>query len=230
MGINEDIRQALWKLQDLPYREFQSGLISTVPQNTVIGVRMPELRKLAKRLMFRDDLHQFFNALPHVYYEENNLHAYLIGFIPEYDQCISELNRFLPYVDNWATCDSIRPKCFKSNLNKLLPEIEKWLLSDEPYTIRFGLEMLMVCFLDENFKPEYLKLATSVQSDEYYVKMIQAWFFATALAKQYETARNYLADNHLAVWVHNKAIQKAIESHCITLEQKAYLRTLKRKE
>ena len=229
MKIVEDISRTLWKLQDLPYRNFQSKLIPTVSKNTVIGVRMPELRKLSRKLMDHPELSAFLNALPHTYYEENNLHAYIICNIPDYELCIAELKHFLPYVDNWATCDSIRPKCFQNHLEELLPEINNWLRSGKTYIIRFALEMLMVWYLDEKFKPEYLDLAASVKSDEYYVKMMQAWFFATALTKQYDVVATYLNDDQLSAWVHNKAIQKATESHCITAEQKAYLRTHKRK-
>lgn len=230
MGIVEDIRNALWKLQDLAYRDFQSRLVPTVPDETVIGVRMPELQKLAKQLMSRDDLPVFLNALPHAYYEENNLHAYIICNISAWEPCTAELRRFLPYVDNWATCDSLRPRCLGKNPERLLSEINQWLVSDAPYTVRFGLEMLMLWFLDENFKPEYLELAASVQRDEYYVKMMQAWYFATALIKQYDVALCYLTDNKLSLWVHNKTIQKVIESNCADPETKAYLRMLKKKK
>lgn len=228
MTINDDIRKTLWELQDLSYREFQTKLIPTVPSGTVIGVRMPELQKMARRLLGRNDLHEFLTELPHSYFEENNLQAFVIGLISDFDQCMAALECFLPYVDNWATCDSLRPKCFGRNTEKLLPEIKRWLLSEEPYTVRFGIEMLMIWFLDEDFRPECLEIVASVQSEEYYVKMMQAWFFATALVKQYASAVSYLHTKRLSVWVHNKTIQKAVESNRISAQQKIYLQTLKR--
>ena len=230
MEVREIICTSLWELQDQSYREFHAKLIPAVSKESIIGVQIPKLRKLARSLLQRSDLQNFLNTLPHTYYEENNLHGLLIAELTDFDQCIAELDRFLPYVDNWATCDSLRPKCLGNEPDKLLAKIKSWLLSDKTYTIRFGLEMLMVWFLDKNFIPEHLELAASLKREEYYVKMMQAWYFATALTKHYDVTLRYLEDRKLSCWVHNKTIQKAIESFCITLEQKTYLRTLKRTE
>ena len=199
----------------------------TVDPDTVIGVRMPALRKLAKDFAETPEAAEFLKALPHRYYEENNLHGLLISAMRDYDRAVAALDAFLPYVDNWATCDLIRPKVFQKHLPELLEKIQVWLASDHTYTVRFGLEMLMTCYLDDAFRPEYLELAAGVRSGEYYVNMMIAWYFATALAKQYDAALPYLRERRLDPWTHNKAIQKAIESCRVTGEQKAYLRTLK---
>ncbi|MBO5230740.1 MAG: DNA alkylation repair protein [Clostridia bacterium] len=222
------IRDRLFKLQDLKYREFHSRLMPTVEKSRVIGVRTPELRKLAKELKNTSHAEDFLKKLPHKYYEENNLHAFLIEEIKDYDSCVEELNKFLPFVDNWATCDMMRPKIFKKNLDKLLPQIKSWIDSDKTYTVRFGMECLMLYYLDEHFSPEYPEIICKIRSEEYYVKMMQAWYFATALAKRYDDIVLYLEQNRLDSDTHNKAIQKAVESYRITPEQKAYLRTLKR--
>ena len=199
----------------------------TVDPDTVIGVRMPALRKLVKDFAETPEAAEFLKALPHRYYEENNLHGLLISAMRDYDRAVAALDAFLPYVDNWATCDLIRPKVFQKHLPELLEKIQVWLASDHTYTVRFGLEMLMTCYLDDAFRPEYLELAAGVRSGEYYVNMMIAWYFATALAKQYDAALPYLRERRLDPWTHNKAIQKAIESCRVTGEQKAYLRTLK---
>ena len=199
----------------------------TVDPDTVIGVRMPALRKLAKDFAETPEAAEFLQTLPHRYYEENNLHGLLISAMRDYDRAVAALDAFLPYVDNWATCDLIRPKVFQKHLPELLEKIQVWLASDHTYTVRFGLEMLMTCYLDDAFRPEYPELAAGVRSGEYYVNMMIAWYFATALAKQYDPALPYLRERRLDPWIHNKAIQKAIESCRVTGEQKAYLRTLK---
>ena len=222
-----EIQQRLFALQDAGYRDFHAALMPTVDKALVIGVRMPALRALAKELKGTELAADFMAALPHKYYEENNLHAALIGHIRDFDACIAAVERFLPYVDNWATCDLIRPKVFQKHLPELLEKIEVWLSSDRTYTIRFGLEMLMTYYLDDAFCPEYLELAAGVRSGEYYANMMIAWYFATALAKQYDAALPYLRECRLDPWTHNKAIQKAVESYRVTDEQKAYLRTLK---
>ena len=221
------ILDSLFTLQDLSYKEFQCGLMPTVDPDTVIGVRMPALRKLVKDFAETPEAAEFLKALPHRYYEENNLHGLLISAMRDYDRAVAALDAFLPYVDNWATCDLIRPKVFQKHLPELLEKIQVWLASDHTYTVRFGLEMLMTCYLDDAFRPEYLELAAGVRSGEYYVNMMIAWYFATALAKQYDAALPYLRERRLDPWIHNKAIQKAIESCRVTGEQKAYLRTLK---
>ena len=224
-----EIQKELISMQDEEYKEFHARLIPTVNDDTVIGVRMPELRKFAKRLKRDSDVSGFLEDLPHRYYEENNLHALLVAENEDYDECVRELNKFLPYVDNWATCDSLRPKCFKRHRKELEAQIYKWLGSKDTYTIRFAIEMLMVHFLDEDFDERFLEDVASVQSSEYYINMMVAWYFATALAKQYDATVRYLENGKLPVWTHNKTIQKAIESYRITPEQKGYLKGLKRR-
>ena len=223
----KEIRQGLFALKDEKYKEFQKKLIPTVDENTVIGVRMPVLRKYAKDVSGTPGAVIFMQTLPHEYYEENNLHGMLIETMKDYDECIAYLEEFLPYVDNWATCDLISPRVFKKHKDELLVKIKEWMASDRVYTIRFGMEMLMTHFLDEDFKPEYLGMAANVHSEEYYVNMMIAWFFATALAKQYEASLPYIENHCMDRWTHNKTIQKAIESYRITDEQKRYLKSLK---
>lgn len=223
----KEIRQGLFALKDEKYKEFQKKLIPTVDENTVIGVRTPVLRKYAKDVSGTPGAVIFMQTLPHEYYEENNLHGMLIETMKDYDECIAYLDEFLPYVDNWATCDLISPRVFKKHKDELLVKIKEWMASDRVYTIRFGMEMLMTHFLDEDFKPEYLGMAADVRSEEYYVNMMIAWFFATALAKQYEASLPYIENRCMDRWTHNKTIQKAIESYRITDEQKRYLKSLK---
>jgi len=216
------MKDPLFSLQDKAYKAFNAKLLPTVDPDTIIGVRVPQLRALAKTIC-RDDL----GSLPHVYYEENCLHAFCIENIQDYGQCILALEEFLPYVDNWAVCDGMRPKCFKEHKTELLKRIHLWMQSDHPYTVRFAIEMLMIHYLDESFLEEYPKMVSVVYSDNYYVNMMIAWYFATALAKQYDVIIGFLEEKRLPVWVHNKTIQKAIESYRITAQQKAYLKTLK---
>lgn len=223
----KEIRQGLFALKDEKYKEFQKKLIPTVDENTVIGVRTPVLRKYAKDVSGTPGAVIFMQTLPHEYYEENNLHGMLIETMKDYDECIAYLDEFLPYVDNWATCDLISPRVFKKHKDELLVKIKEWMASDRVYTIRFGMEMLMTHFLDEDSKPEYLGMAADVHSEEYYVNMMIAWFFATALAKQYEASLPYIENHCMDRWTHNKTIQKAIESYRITDEQKRYLKSLK---
>ena len=221
------IQQRLFALQDLVYREFHCGLIPNVPAEAIIGIRTPALRALARELSGTPEAEAFLSSLPHEYYEENNLHGFLICRIRDYSACVREIDRFLPYVDNWATCDSMSPQCFARHPEELIADIRRWIADDRTYTVRFGLRCLMNHFLDERFRPKYLELAASVRSEEYYVNMMVAWFFATALAKQYDAALPYLENRRLDQWVHNKTIQKARESFRITPEQKEYLRSLK---
>lgn len=220
-----EIQTRLFELQDLSYRDFHSALMPTIDPDTVIGVRIPALRKLARELQ---DTGMFLEELPHRYYEENNLHGFLIAGIRDFGTCVAEVERFLPYVDNWATCDSLRPRCFAGHKEELLLHIRSWMKSEHPYAVRFAMEMLMVHYLDGDFAPEYPALVAGVVSEEYYVNMMSAWYFATALAKQYGAVIGYLEKNRLPAWVHNKTIQKAVESYRISPEQKEYLRTLKR--
>ena len=226
----ESIRERLFAMQDLGYRDFHARLMPTVDKETVIGVRIPMLRKYAKELSKLPEKDVFMKQLPHTYYEENNLHGYLIEQIRDYDTCIREVERFLPYIDNWATCDTMKPGVFKKHRQELLEKICQWIRSDQTYTIRFGVGMLMQSYLDDGFLPEYHQWVAEIVSDEYYVKMMVAWYFATALAKQYEASLPYLEEKRLDQWTHNKTIQKAVESYRITPEQKSYLRTLRRKE
>ncbi len=224
--MNDLIKKQLFDLRDEKYRAFHSKLIPNVEPDRVIGVRTPELRRFAKSIDAKT-ASEFIEQLPHYYYEENNVHAFLIEQIKSYDECISALNAFLPYVDNWATCDMMRPKVFKKHLPELIEQIKIWLNSADIYTVRFALEMLMVYFLDDGFKPEYLSLAASVKSNEYYIRMMVAWYFATALAKQYDESVKYIENKLLPPWVHNKTIQKARESFRISDEKKVYLKTLR---
>ena len=225
--IVDEIRDELLENQDKQYHDFMIKLLPGMEQDRMIGIRTPELRKLAKKYAGRADVGIFMKDLPHKYFEENQLHAFIISGMKDYSSCIEALEEFLPYVDNWATCDQMSPKVFRKHKGELLSHIRTWIASDRTYTIRFGIGMLMQHFLDEDFDPEYPELAAAVRSDEYYVKMMIAWYFATALAKQYDEVIPYLENQNLDVWTHNKAIQKAIESFRITPEQKQYLRTLK---
>ena len=222
---NTEILAKLFEMQDLGYRDFHAGLVPNV--DAMIGVRVPQLRSFAKELMKTGDDQVFLGTLPHTYYDENTLHAFLIEGIKDYPTFLMEINRFLPYVDNWATCDMLQPKSVKKHLPEFLEEIRLWLKSDHTYTIRFGMNMLMSFYLDDRFTPEIPELVAEVVSDEYYVKMMQAWFFATALAKQWDAVIPYITEQKLSTWVHNKTIQKCRESYRITPEQKEYLRTLK---
>ena len=225
--ILDEIKEALFASQDEQYRDFQSKLIPTVAPEAIIGVRTPAIRKLAKQFAKDDAVQEFLNALPHAYFDENQLHAFIIAETKDFGQCVEEVNRFLPFVDNWATCDQLSPKIFKKHRQELLPHIEKWIASDAAYTVRFAVGMLMEHFLDEEFAEKYPDMVGAVRSEEYYVNMMVAWYFATALAKQYDAVLPYIEEKRLAPWTHNKAIQKAVESRRITPEQKAYLKSLK---
>ncbi len=223
----EGIREKLFELQDEKYRDFQQGLIPTVEQKEFIGIRTPALRKLAKELYKAGDLDEFFKDLPHKYFDENQLHAFAISEIKDFDECMKALEEFLPFVDNWATSDQMSPKVFKKNKEELFSHIKKWLQSDHTYTVRFGIGMLMQHFLDEDFDLSYPEMVAEIRSDEYYINMMIAWYFATALAKQYESILPFIEEKRLSPWTHNKAIQKSVESYRITDEQKTYLRRLK---
>ena len=222
-----EILKELFKLQDKEYAEFQSKLTPTVDKNKFIGVRVPEARKLAK-VYFKDEKsREFLNILPHEYYDENMLHGLLISEIKDYEKCINEVDKFLPYVDNWAVCDIMSPKILKKNKDKLIEKIKNWSESKDIYTCRFGIKMLMTHYLDEDFKSEYLNIPSSIVSDEYYINMMIAWFYATALAKRWDDSIKYIENKKLTKWVHNKTIQKARESYRITNKQKEYLKSLK---
>lgn len=223
-----DITKKLFELSDKEYAAFSAKLTPTIPPESFIGVRVPLVRRLAKEIVKENNFDAFLEELPHNYYDENMLHGLLISEIKDFDECIEKLERFLPYVDNWAVCDIMSPKIFKKNKQRLLPKIVEWTKSKHAFTIRFGLEMLMSFYLDDDFSPEYLKIPQSVISDEYYVNMMKAWFFATALTKQWDDTIKIIEENCLDEWSHNKTIQKAKESYRITDEQKEYLVTLKR--
>ncbi len=221
------IQRKLFDLQDKGYQAGSVKLNPSVDPETIIGVRIPALRKLAKELKGSEEANDFLSVLPHKFFEEYQLHSFLIGFIKDFDEGLSEVERLLPYLNSWALTDSMRVKAFDRDPQRLLPYIGNWLDSDRPYTVRYGILCLMNYFLDDRFQPEYLEKVSVVRSNEYYVNMMIAWYYATALAKQYEATVPYIEEKRLSTWVHNKTIQKAIESYRITDEQKAYLRTLK---
>ena len=222
-----EIQERLFELRDEKYRDFQVKLIPTVDPGSVIGVRTPELRKLAKELLKRDDTNAFLETLPHRYFDENQLHAFILSAMKDYERCMAGVCAFLPYIDNWATCDQLSPKVFAKNKEYLFAHIKEWLQSEETYTIRFGAGMLMEHFLGEDFDAAYPEMVAAIESDEYYVNMMRAWYFATALAKQYDSVLPFIEEQKLDKWTHNKAIQKSVESYRITPEQKAYLKSLK---
>ena len=221
------IKNDLLLMQDKTYKDFHSKLMPTINPDSIIGIRVPVLRDYAKKLFKEnsiESLNSFLKNLPHEFYEENNIHAFIIEKINNFDECIFYLENFLPYIDNWATCDMLNPKIFKTNCEKLLEKIYQWINSDSVYTVRFAIGMLMRYFLDEKFETKYLDLVTSINSEEYYINMMRAWFFATALAKQYEQTFPYIKNYSLDKWTHNKTIQKANESFRITKEQKEELK------
>lgn len=228
-NIEKEVQESLFSMQDLEYKAFHAKLIPNVNEETIIGVRTPELRKYAKQFSKTDQAKEFIKILPHKYYEENNLHAFIVEQIKDFDECMEEVERFLPYVDNWATCDMMAPKVFQKNLPQLLERIKVWIKADDTYTVRFAIGMLMKYFLDDEFDIVYPKMVVKVKSEEYYINMMIAWYFATALAKQYESILPFIENKMLEMWTHNKAIQKAVESRRISQEQKDYLKKLKRR-
>ena len=235
MSITDEIRKRLEALRDEKNVEFASKLFPTIDPSRILAIRTPVLRDMAKELVKRSDVGEFLADVPHYYHDENQLHAFIISVMRDYDQCMAELERFLPYVDNWATCDQMSPKVLARHKSELLEHITAWLASPHDYTVRYGMGRLMALYLDADFEPRFLEMVAQVKRDEYYVQMMQAWYFATALAKQYEAALAYLlpdADGNYRFdrFTHNKTIQKAIESYRITPDQKNYLRTLRRKE
>ena len=227
--IADDIRIELSNLQDLKYRDLQISTIPSVASDRITGVRTPQLRALAKELSKREDISLFLEDLPHKLFEEDQLHAFILSGMKDAEECIRLVDKFLPYVDNWATCDQMSPKVFKKNKKLLLEYVNTWIKSDKTYVKRFAIGMLMEHFLDEDFKPSYLSKVAKIRSDEYYVNMMTAWYFATALAKQYDRTLPFIEEQKLDKWTHNKSIQKAVESYRITPEQKEYLKTLRRK-
>ena len=222
-----DLYKKLKSCQDLKYRDMQIKIIPSVDPETIIGVRTPELKSMAKEIYKSGDYKDFLKELPHEYFEENQLHAFIISGIKDLNECMEEVEIFIPYIDNWATCDQLSPKVFKKNRKELLKHIKKWIKSRKTYTVRFGVGMLMEHFLDEDFAPEYPEMVSKLRSEEYYINMMIAWYFATAMAKQYEQVIPYIEEKRLDTWTHNKTIQKCVESNRITDEKKAYLKTLK---
>ena len=225
-----NIQKRLFELADLNYKKFNSGLIPTVNKSTIIGVRTPDLRHCAKQIAKSNEADRFLSELPHKYYEENNLHCYIIEQITDFDTVITETEKILPFIDNWSTCDTFSPKVFKKNTPKLLPYIEKWLKSNHTYTVRFAVLLLMKFFLDENFDVKYLSWVANVPTEDYYLHMVVAWYYATALAKQYDATLPFIKNRRLYAKTHNKTIQKAIESYRITDNRKVFLKTLKIQE
>lgn len=223
-----NIQKRLLELSDEKNADFSAKLTPGIAREKFLGVRIPASRKLAKEIIKENKHKDFLNSLPHKYYDENILHSILISEIKDYAECVKYIDEFLPYVDNWAVCDTMSPKIFKSEHERLMSDILRWVNSDQTYTIRFGLEILMSHFLDNDFKKEYLEIPAKIKSNEYYINMMIAWFFATALAKQWDSTIVYIENGVLDKWVHNKTIQKARESYRITAEQKEYLKSLKK--
>lgn len=218
------MRELLFQHRDQAYKAFHEKLVPNINSDTIIGVRVPVLRQIAKELQNSSERADFLSKLPHEYYEENTLHAFFLMQIADFDACVAELDRFLPYVDNWATCDSVRPKCFKKNKEQLSEQIKRWIMSEHTYTKRFAIEMLMTYFLDDAFDNEYPELVAGIDSDEYYVNMMIAWYFATALAKRWDDVFPYIKEERLGKWVQNKTIAKATESYRISAERKEILK------
>ena len=226
--MNKDaIVTELFRMQDKSYARMQAKIIPTVPADRIIGVRTPALRTMAESLSKEADINEFLSSVPHPYFDEDQLHAFVISLEKDFDKCLAQVEAFLPFIDNWATCDQLSPKAFKREPERLLPSIQDWIRSDKTYTIRFAIGMLMQHFLDDRFDIKYADMVAQVRSEEYYVNMMIAWYFATALAKQYEKVLPYLEEKRLSDWVHNKAIQKSVESYRISDDQKVYLKTLK---
>ena len=223
----KEIVDLLFSKQDIKYRDFQVPLFPNLEKERMIGVRTPELKKLAKELYGSETANKFIETLPHYYFDENQLHAFLISLIKDYQTCLNEVDRFLPYIDNWGTCDQLSPKVFAKHKDELIATVKKWLKSKHTYTVRFAIGVLMQHYLDESFKEEYMEMVASIRSEEYYINMMIAWYFATALAKQWDAAIKYIKEKKLSPWVHNKTIQKAVESYRVTDEQKIYLKSLK---
>ena len=221
------VYERLLSYQDKTYKEFQSKLVPNIDKETIIGVRTPQIRSIVKEIFGTEEANKFLKTLPHQYYEENLVHIFLVSKIKDYNECVKEIERFLPYIDCWPVCDQATPLVFKKNHDKLLPYIKKWIKSNKVYTARFGIRMLMNELLNDDFKEEYLELVSSKKGEDYYLKMMIAWFFATALAKQYNATIKYIENKCLDPWIHKKTIQKAIESYRVSDEHKEYLKTFR---
>jgi len=223
-----ELQKKLFEISDSEYAAFQAKLAPTIPADRFMGVRVPALRKFAAEFSKTPECAAFLESLPHEYYDENLLHSVILEKWKRFDDCMEKVEKFLPYVDNWAVCDTLRPKVFAKHKAELVEKVKEWIASDKTYTCRFGIDMLMTHYLDEAFRPEYLELPAQVTSGEYYVRMMIAWYYATALAKQWDSTIEYIEKNRLPDWTHNKTIQKAVESFRITPEQKEYLKSLRR--
>ena len=221
-----DIKEKLFAMKEEKYGDFSASLMPDMPRERVIGVRIPKLRAFVKEIS--GNTSDFISILPHYFFEENNLHAFIISSISDFDRCVSEVDRFLPYIDNWATCDSLRPSCFSKNKDKLLEYIYRWMRSDKVYTVRFAIEMLMVHYLEDDYSDDYAKLVASVRSEEYYVNMMIGWYFATALTKRWDSVIYFIEEGLISPVARKMAIRKGIESLAIPNERKAYLRELSR--
>jgi hypothetical protein len=221
------VYERLLEVKDPEYKEFQAKLVPNIEPDTIIGVRTPAMREVAKEVFNSGEKDAFLKELPHKYYEENLVHFFILAMIKDFDECVAKVEEFLPYVDCWPVSDQATPKSFKKNHEKLLPYIKKWIASDHVYTARFGIRMLMNEFLDADFKEEYLELVVSKKGEDYYLKMMVAWYFATALAKKYDESVKYIEQHRLDDWIHKKAIQKAVESFRVSDEHKVYLKTLR---
>ena len=225
--MNMMVHERLAACGNEEYADFVSKLVPNVPKETILGVKTPDMRRIAKEIRGTGEAETFLAELPHKYYEENLVHFFLIAMIRDFDLCVQAVETFLPYVDCWPVCDQSTPKIFAKNHEKLLPLVQKWISSDHVYTARFGIRMLMNEFLGEDFKPEYLAWVAAVKGEDYYIKMMVAWYFATALAKRYDESVVYIEERRLEPWTHRKAIQKAVESFRVTEEHKEYLKTLR---
>lgn len=225
--MNEDVILKLFEKRDEKFKEFNSSLIPSIEPCVIIGVKTAPIKALAKEMYKSGNYSEFLEGLPHTYFEENQLHAFIIAEMKSFDKCIVNITKFLPYIDNWATCDQLSPKVFSENKEKLTVFIEEWIKSEHPYTIRFAVNMLMKHFLDDTYRISTSDMVADIVSEEYYVNMVRAWYFATALAKQWSNVLPYLVEYRLDAWTHNKTIQKAVESLRISNEQKEYLKTLK---
>lgn len=223
----KSVIEQLFELQDLSYKDFHKKLIPNIDEDNIIGVRTPVLRKFAKEFAKSELKDEFLNSLPHKYYDENNLHAFVIEAIKDYDECINKIDKFLPYIDNWATCDSLSPKIFKKHKKEVYDKIKIWLKSDKTYTVRFAIVTLLANYLDDDFEEEMLTLVTDIKSEEYYINMAIAWYVSMALVKQYDSTIKLIQSKKLDKFTHNKSIQKAIESYRVDDDKKKYLRTLK---
>lgn len=222
-----ELTKKLFELRDEEYAAFHGSLIPEIPKNRIIGVRVPEVRRLAKEYRGTREASEFLKVLPHEYYDEDILHGALLCFNMDFEECLRSVEEFLPYIDNWATGDLFNPKALAKDKDRLLPKVLEWMASEQVYVCRYGMRMLMCHFLDEEFKPEYLERVAGVTLDEYYINMMKAWYFATALVKQWEATIPYIEQHRLTPWVHNKTIQKARESYRVSKEHKEYLKELK---